>query len=88
MGYYEIKSQHGKGGMGEVHQAGDRKLGREVAIKVLPEEFAGDANIRYASGDSTKLLDSLSTSRSSYRQKYKAALARAFYRLNPRIFIE
>ena len=36
LGYYQITSQLGKGGMGEVFQAKDRKLGRDVAIKVLP----------------------------------------------------
>jgi len=43
-GHYQITSQIGKGGMGEVYQAKDQILGREVAIKVLPDEFAKDAD--------------------------------------------
>ncbi len=39
---YEILSLIGAGGMGEVYRAKDTKLGREVAIKVLPEAFARD----------------------------------------------
>lgn len=42
LGHYEINSQLGKGRMGEVYQAKDHKLGRDVEIKVLPEEFAED----------------------------------------------
>src|SRR5580704_7873249 len=42
-GSYEVLSQIGAGGMGEVYQAHDTKLGRDVAIKVLPEAFAHDS---------------------------------------------
>jgi hypothetical protein len=42
VGPYEIVSVLGAGGMGEVYRAQDLRLGREVAIKVLPEQFASD----------------------------------------------
>ena len=42
LGTYEVTSHIGSGGMGEVYQAHDSKLGRDVAIKVLPEQFARD----------------------------------------------
>jgi serine/threonine-protein kinase len=42
--HYQITGPLGKGGMGEVHLAKNQKLGLDVAIKVLPEEFARDAD--------------------------------------------
>jgi eukaryotic-like serine/threonine-protein kinase len=44
VGAYEVTAQIGLGGMGEVYRARDSKLERDVAIKVLPEAFAQDAN--------------------------------------------
>jgi serine/threonine protein kinase/Tol biopolymer transport system component len=42
LGRYEIRSQIGAGGMGEVYLAQDRTLGRNVALKVLPEDVASN----------------------------------------------
>ena len=43
LGPYEIVSSLGAGGMGQVYRATDTTLGRQVAIKILPDAFAGDA---------------------------------------------
>ena len=59
LGHYEIGTLLGKGGMGEVWRAKDTKLGREVAIKTLPEEFAKDADRLARFEREAKLLASL-----------------------------
>src|SRR5262247_2529646 len=43
IGTYEIIAPLGAGGMGEVYRARDTRLGRDVAIKVLPASFSDDA---------------------------------------------
>ena len=42
IGLYEVTAKIGEGGMGEVYQARDTKLDRDVALKVLPEAFTAD----------------------------------------------
>ena len=59
LGTYEILSPLGKGGMGEVWRARDSKLGREVAIKTLPEEYAKDEERLVRFEREAKLLASL-----------------------------
>ncbi|MSO48772.1 MAG: hypothetical protein EXQ49_02545 [Acidobacteria bacterium] len=45
LGPYEIVAPFGAGGMGEVYRARDTKLNRDVAIKVLPNAFAREAQV-------------------------------------------
>jgi serine/threonine protein kinase len=59
LGNFTLEAQIGKGGMGEVYRAKDQKLGRDVAIKVLPEEFAKDADRVARFQREAKLLASL-----------------------------
>jgi Tol biopolymer transport system component len=59
LGPYEITGAIGAGGMGEVYQAHDTKLGRDVAIKILPEGFARDPERISRFQREAKLLASL-----------------------------
>jgi serine/threonine-protein kinase len=42
LGHYEVTALIGEGGMGQVYQATDTKLNRQVALKILPEAFSTD----------------------------------------------
>jgi serine/threonine protein kinase len=59
LGPYEILAAIGAGGMGEVYRARDAKLGRDVALKVLPETFAHDRERMERFQREAKLLASL-----------------------------
>src|SRR5262245_51855548 len=59
LGAYEVLSLLGAGGMGEVYRARDTRLGREVAIKVLPADMLGDTNRRRRFLHEARLLSSL-----------------------------
>lgn len=59
LGPYEIHSQLGAGGMGEVYQARDERLCRDVAVKILPQVFAHDAERMARFEREAKVLASL-----------------------------
>ena len=59
LGPYEIVAPIGAGGMGEVYHARDTRLGRSVAIKVLPSAFASDARLRIRFDREAKAISAL-----------------------------
>ena len=59
LGPYEIVAPLGAGGMGEVYRAKDTRLGREVAVKVLPQHLSSSAEIRARFEREAKTVSSL-----------------------------
>jgi len=59
LGPYEVLSPLGAGGMGEVWRARDTRLGREVALKALPDDLAGNAERRARFDQEARLLAAL-----------------------------
>jgi serine/threonine protein kinase len=59
LGPYEILSPLGAGGMGEVYRARDTRLGREVAVKVLPQHLSANAEVRTRFEREAKTVSSL-----------------------------
>src|SRR5215469_2932812 len=60
LGPYEIQSPLGAGGMGEVYRARDTRLGRDVAIKVLPKHLSSDPDLKARLEREAKAISSLS----------------------------
>src|SRR5450631_2669523 len=59
LGPYEIRSALGAGGMGEVYRARDTRLGREVAVKVLPQHLSANEEVRTRFEREAKTVSSL-----------------------------
>ena len=59
LGHYDVTALIGAGGMGEVYEATDTRLGRTVAIKVLPEHVAHDPDLRQRFEREAKTISSL-----------------------------
>src|SRR5437588_8623404 len=60
IGPYEILAPLGAGGMGEVYSARDTRLGRTVAVKILPDQFARDARLKVRFESEAKAISALS----------------------------
>src|SRR5215469_14636342 len=59
LGPYEIQSPLGAGGMGEVYRARDTRLGREVALKILPTHLAANPELKQRFDREAKSISSL-----------------------------
>ncbi|HET7292421.1 MAG TPA: protein kinase [Vicinamibacteria bacterium] len=74
LGHYRITAALGAGGMGEVYRATDTKLGRDVAIKVLPAELAADPERLTRFEREAKLLASLNHPNIAHVYGFESAL--------------
>jgi serine/threonine-protein kinase len=59
LGPYEVNELLGSGGMGRVYRARDSKLGRDVAIKILPDRLTADPELRSRFAREARILASL-----------------------------
>ena len=59
LGPYEVQEPLGAGGMGEVYRARDTRLGRDVAVKVLPAHLSSDPELRQRLEREAKAISSL-----------------------------
>jgi serine/threonine protein kinase len=59
LGPYEILAPLGAGGMGEVYRARDTRLGREVAVKVMPSSFSQDPDRLSRFGQEARAVSAL-----------------------------
>ena len=78
LAHYEILEPIGKGGVGEVYRAKDTKLGRDVAIKVLPEEFSRNKERSERFEREARLLAQLNHSNIATRHGFEESDGRQF----------
>ena len=77
IGVYRVVSLIGAGGMGEVYRAHDTKLGRDVALKVLPASFAADEGRAARLGREARTLAALNHPRIATIHGYEDPMASA-----------
>jgi len=80
-GHYEVLEKLGQGGMGEVYRAVDKNLGRQVAIKILPEEFSTDPERLARFEREAKLLATLNHPNIAAIYGFEEAVGRRFLAL-------
>src|SRR5437762_12673719 len=78
LAHYEITSHLGTGGMGEGYQAMDSKLGRNVAIKLLPEAFTHNAARAARFEHEARVLASLNHPTTATMHRIEASCGRMF----------